>query len=468
MDRTATLIAHLEQFTETAADPAVATQPAELSPREQVYRAVAQRLTPAIEHQRDACAFLLDGEVEATHEQQRDALTVLREAEALFPIDPMPALGRWLTRLRELTAFVEATASRADWLGDPLLPPAAEAPGAASAPATASATLEPDDVPLYDLQDEIGRGIVRLTAQAQAIAAQAQATTSAPAQPAGEPADPRTDPALNQQLAEVLAAAAQPQTRALDAILATDQGAATSAQGELGDVLVRALDLFPKSIEQRLRALIARQAQHNVAVAVAGGDDQGADDQAAKPSWRVLADTLAAKLKALLTSPAKLAEGLASAQELIEGDTRQVESDLKERATAAAGQGGAGTQDPQVQAFIQAGRHVEEADRHMLEAAEEIKRAAVESALDRLAKDGPVQTAQRVALEELVKALEALNPDQQQDQQDPQQDDQNQEEQPQPQPRQDIRRAMERLDREREKAERQINRKRRPTVIKDW
>jgi DNA polymerase III delta prime subunit len=123
-----------------------------------------------------------------------------------------------------------------------------------------------------------------------------------------------------------------------------------------------------------------------------------------------------------------------------------------------------------VQALIEAGRHVGEADRQMLSAIEELQAAAVASSLTKLEPEGPVPTAQTAATEALVRALTALNPpqDEQQQDQDEQQQDSEQQQEQQPQPRQDIRRAMEQLDQEREQAERQLYRDRPSSTGKNW
>ncbi len=467
MDRTDTLVDHLERFTESADEEPAATQPASESPREQVYHEAAKRLAPALERQRDACAYLLDGELTSTREQQLEALEAMREAEMLFPLDPTQALARWHGEERGLSELVKTFGAPADWQRDPLLPPD-EHDGATSQPASQPADLAPTDIPIYDTQEQIGRGLARLTAQARAIATHAPAPTSAPAGAPGQPPDPRTDPELNKRLAEVLATAQAPQARCLTAIAETDKNATASAQEEISEIIIEALDLFPKSLEQRLRELIVRQAGLNgeVAGAAEAGDDSATEEVPDKSSLRRLADGLLSRLKSLIASPATLAETMADKQTAIETDTRSVEEEVKQQATSAAGQQG-GAQSPQVQAFIEAGRHLSEADRQMLAAVEELKQAAVEATLNRLAAEGPVQTTQKEALEALIKALEALNPKQDEDQQD-QDDQQQQEQQQQQQQRQDIRRAMERLNKQREEAEQKLYRGRPKRAIKDW
>ena len=126
-------------------------------------------------------------------------------------------------------------------------------------------------------------------------------------------------------------------------------------------------------------------------------------------------------------------------------------------------------QSPQVQAYIEASKHLEQADFEMLVAIESIDKAIVQDALGPMEADGPVQAAQANALEELMKALAALRPPDDQPQCD-QKDEQNQQQQEEQEDQgsENARRALERADQEREQAERELYQRRPRTVIKDW
>jgi hypothetical protein len=468
LQRTDTLAGHLEQFTETADDKSATTQPATESPREQLYHEAARRLESALDHQRAAAAYLLEGQLDAVYQQQRQAVDALREVERLFPLDPVKALARWHGEQQQLAQIVSGYEHPGDWQVDPMLPPTERDPAASqptTQPDTLSVTVAPEDIPIHDSQTQIGLGLARLAVQAQTIAAHTPETpTSAPAT---EP-DPRTDPELNRRLAEVLAKAEAPHTRCLTAIAELNRDATASAQEELSGIIRQALDLFPKSLEERLQLLIARQEQLNAeTTAAADPEDDAADEDGS--AWQSLGRTMLGKMKTLLSSPSAAAKALAEQQTRIQTDTRQVEGDIKQQATTMAG-GQDGAQNPRVQALIEAGRHVGEADRQMLSAIEELQAAAVASSLTKLEPEGPVPTAQTAATEALVRALTALNPpqDEQQQDQDEQQQDSEQQQEQQPQPRQDIRRAMEQLDQEREQAERQLYRDRPSSTGKNW
>jgi hypothetical protein len=112
---------------------------------------------------------------------------------------------------------------------------------------------------------------------------------------------------------------------------------------------------------------------------------------------------------------------------------------------------------------------VEQADFEMLVAIEGLDKAIVQDDLGPMESEGPVQPAQAKALEELLKALAALRPPDDQSQCDQQdQPDQRQPQESEDQGRENARRAVERADQEREEAERELHQRRPRAVIKDW
>jgi hypothetical protein len=93
--------------------------------------------------------------------------------------------------------------------------------------------------------------------------------------------------------------------------------------------------------------------------------------------------------------------------------------------------------------------------------------AVVDDSLRPLQPGGPVQDAQGKALEELVKALAALKPPASQPSQDQGERKQQQQDQAQ-EKQQDRQRELDRIDKQREQAERELYQRRPRTVIKDW
>ena len=94
MEQCGSFAGHLAQFTESMDndDQASSAEPAEPTPREQVYHLAAGQLEEAIESQRDAAAFLLDSEVDGSYEQQVEALNDMHVAKRIFPQGPGQAL----------------------------------------------------------------------------------------------------------------------------------------------------------------------------------------------------------------------------------------------------------------------------------------------------------------------------------------------------------------------------------------
>lgn len=466
LERTSTLADQLEQFKEaakhqqTSPQAPPATQPAEKTPREQIYQFVAGQLKPAIEAQRDSCAFLLDGELEKAYEHLKKAREAMRGAGLAFPLEPAPMLHRWRSDLEQLKTLVSNVKKEVDWLRDPLVSEAAP-------PDTA--TWDAADTAIHDLQDQIGRGVARLLQQAEHVSTSTQPAEEPTA--ADAPPNPILDKELNAKLADILRKAAEPQAKCLAEIVARNQPGTITAQDALAKILDEAIRLLPRSIEERLAELIQRQQALNEEVKGAAGEE----GEESGGSMLGQVRKFASKLKAALfrTKPADVATAKRETQKGIHTDTVAVDDEVRKQIPSGQQDqpnGSAGQQDPKVQAHIEAGKHLELAEFEMLTAIEGLEKAAIEDSLRTLRPAGVVQTAQAKALEELIKALAALRPPQSQ----PHQDDQEQKkEEKKPESKeqdniQDTRRAVERLDRERERAQRELYQKRARTVIKDW
>lgn len=466
MEQTGVFADHLGRYRETQDSPATApagSRPATEPPRERLYHAASRQLKPpATDAMRDACAFFLDGRMDQAYRQQRQAVQAMREAAALFPMDPVRTLARAKTQQAELRGLVEGIANDQDWLRDPLL---------AEAPIPADARWNPADTALHDAQDQIGRDLERLKRQCRAIA-----TASRPAgeeSSPGRPGDPAVDPELLEKLVVLLDKAVAPQAECLDAIAARNKALTLSRQQQVAGIIDEALSLFPKSIEQRIAELIVRQAALNDEVRAAAGDSEAGTGDAAGALLGKVRE-LTAKLKAIVlrTKPAEIAERFANRQRAIEKDTVAVADEVKKNIPTSTSQPGAAptTQGSaqETQAYIAAGKHLEKADFEMLAAAEGLEKAVVGNTLKPLQAAGPVQPSQATALEELRKALESLQPpEQRQQQQDRKKDDQ-QKQEPQQKPKQDVRRSVDQMDREREEAMRQLYKVPPRQVIKDW
>jgi len=467
MESTGTFADELSQFREGASDQdpsSPATQPAQETPREKVYHAAARQIESAVEAQRDACAHLLDGEIRPACEKQFAAVEAMYAALYLFPLDPPRALVKARgeqAQLKELVATIEADEH---WLRDPLL---------AEARIPAGASWEPDKTAIYYRQFQVGNLLSILRLQCRHIAA-----TSRPADTPGAPPgqeNPLLDPELNARLAEVLDQVESLRTECLEAITARDKDATLAVQDKLLEVIDAALELLPKTIEQRIAELIVRQGRLNAQVkAEAGEVDPDTADEGLSALDKVRKWAARLKSKLIGDPPAKVAETLRGQQKDIQAETAAVGQDVRHQIPAGtATQPGSASpppagQPPQVQAYIEAGKHLADADAEMTAAVEGLDRAVIEDSLKPMGADGPVQKPQAKALEELVKALAALRPpttqphDDQQEQKDQQQDQQQQ------QADQDVQRQVDRLDNERERAQRELYQKRPRTVIKDW
>ncbi len=462
LEQTGTFADHLEQFREQAPTTQPAgTQPAADTPREKLYRAAAGALKPAMTAMKDACAFFLDGRTDSAHAQQRAALDAIRTAIAMFPVEPDRALAQLRIRQAELTKLVSGITAPEHWLRDPLVGQADPPPGAA---------WEPKNTALYDGQHQIGEDLARLAAQCRHVATASRPVGSEG--PGGPPPPPAMDRELNTRLADLLEPAAAPQAECLRAIVDRRKDAVLAAQKRIAEIIDAALDLFPKSIEQRLAELIVRQARLNGEVrSEAGEAPANAKDAAGAILDKVRELTAKLKSAILRSRPADVAGRFAEQQRDIRQETAAVGTEIRKKIPTAGSQPSGAPpsgREQEAQAYIEAGKHVEKADFEMLAAAEGLDRAVVENSLRPLRADGPVQRPQATALEELRKALAALRPPEsqpQQQDQDQKKDDRQQQRQPE---RQDVRRAVEQQENEREKAMRELYKVRPREVLKDW
>ncbi|NLU22882.1 MAG: hypothetical protein GXW89_19555 [Phycisphaerae bacterium] len=486
MENTATFADHLAQFRERGdADTATAagaqshgaqsgapsaSQPAEETPREKVYHVAARQMEKAVEAQREACAFLLDGEIETAHEKQSAARDELYTALYLFPFDPGQVLVKARVEQEQLREVVGGIKAGEDWLRDPLLPEVT-LPG--------EVQEEADKMPIYGDQARIGRVLSLLKRQCEHVAATSQPAAEG-GQDAGSPGEnaeapePMLDPELNRKLAEVLKDVEELDKKCLEGIVAKNQQATLAGQDELIKVIDAALELLPKTLEQRITELIVRQARLNAEVQGEAGRPSSASGGAvgaALDEIRNLATRFKSKL--LGTKPAKLAATLSAKQQSIRTDTAEVQDEIRQKipagADAQASAGPAASQPAELKAYIEASKHLNEAGGHMDASVKGFEQAVVEDSLRPMQPGGPVQTRQAGALEELVKALAALKPPSTQPSED--NEDQTQRQQPQRQQQeqdQDRQRNVEKMEKERERAERELYQRRPRTVIKDW
>ncbi len=465
MERTAMLADNLAQFREVTEESPTppATQPADKTPRETIYHAAAGQLDKAaIVSQRDACAFLLDGEVNEAHDKQFTALDEMHAALYLFPLNPAQTLVKARTGQAQLKELVETIESDKDWLRDPLL---------AEATIPDDAEWEPDKTAIHYRQLQISNVLALLHLQCQYIAAMSQPANE-PA-PASEQENPLLDPELNARLAEVLAGADELREPCLSAIAAKDKDAALAAQAKMLEIIDAALELLPKTIEQRIAELIVRQARLNEEVkAEVGEANPDAGNESVSPLQKIRKWAARLKSKLFDTPAGEGARMLRGQQEDIQSETTGVNDEIRQQIPSGtttqpgASPPPAGTQSPQVQAYIEASKHLADADTEMGAAIRGFDKAVVENSSRPMRADGPVQTAQTRALEELVRALAALQPPENQPQENGQ--DQQDRQQQQRQDNQDVQREVDRLDRERERAMQELYQKRPRTVIKDW
>lgn len=461
MEETDRFAGALAQFKESAdanpAAPPASTQPSEPTPREQVYQKVAQTLDKAVTAQRDACAYLLDGELAEGQEQEYQAMEAMVEAAYYLPQQPDQALAAAYTMQTPLQEQAKAIEEPNGWLGDPAVGEV-EFEGQFDWPA--------DKTAYHFNQQRVWRTLNVLQQRCAYLATTSQPAESQQPSPQGQQQNPLLDPELNKKLAQVLAKADEPGNQALQAIVERDKEAWLGAQQKIMKVIEEAADLLPKSLTQRLAELIRQQAMLNEQTQSEAGDKQ--EDAQTQDLLGKVQD-LATRLKNKLfkRKPADVAAGLSKNQQKIYDSTLEVHEELKKMIPSGQAPAVGGGQDAKVQSYIQAGRHLEEAELEMLTATEGLDKAAVQNSLQPIKAEGPVQVAQQKALEALLKALQTLQ-DPQQEQEQEQQQKQDQQQQQEQQQQQDRRRQVEQMDRQREEARRQLHQKKPRTVIKDW
>lgn len=467
MEATGTLADNLAQFREQQKDQqqpvttsAPSTQPAEETPREKAYHAAAQQLTKAIESQRTACAFLLDNELRPGYDKQAAARDEMTVALYMFPLDPAQVLVKARGQQTELREMVNNFKVAPDWLRDPLLPEV-------SLPKDAQ--WDADKTPIHYAQTQIGITLALLHRQCEYVA-----TTTQPAeqpQAPQQPKEPLLDPELNRKLADILQPAEALEKQCLAAIVAKDKKPTLAAQDELIKIIDAALDVLPKTLEQKVTELIIRQNQLNADVQAEAGTPTNATNGSAAAALDEVRKW-ATRFKSVLMhgKPSAVAEALSTRQKTLRSDTDAVNEEVRKNVpsgAAAQPSAPATSQPAELKGFIEAAKHLTEAGNHMDTALKGFDQAVVENSLKPLAPEGPVQDPQLKALKELIEALKALKPPatQPSDDQDQQKQQQQQNQQSQDEEKQ---REIERLDKERERAERELHQRRPRTVIKDW
>lgn len=461
MERTGELADQLAQYRQQqpgaggAATSQPSTQPAEKTPLEKAYHAAAEQLGKAVDSQKDACAFLLDGEIKPGWDKQFAALQQMYGALFLYPLDPAPALAKAKAVQQMLRELVDKIRKDTDWLSDPLL-------GDVEWPK--DATWDADKTSIFIQQTVVTGTLAMLRNQFRIL-------STRPADDAGVPQEekdnPMLDRELNDKLSKVLESAPQVGQRCITAIVDRNRKETLAAQDELLKMIDAALELLPRTIEQRLKELIVRQAELNSQVKAEAGEEPV--DEAKKPSPLDEIRKWAAELKTKLLAPraAKVADDFRVRQEKIRKDTGVAAEQIRQEIPGGEAPPPPASQPSRQQALIEAGKHVALADEQMSLALEGLSKASVENSRKPLKSGGPVQAPQAKALEELIKALMALQPPQSQPQGD-QQDQQDRRQQEQQQDKQDIQRALEQAERQRQEAERQLHQRRPRTVIKDW
>jgi len=408
----------------------------------------------------------------------------------LFPMEPGQGLVKARLEQELLRGIVEAVKAGEDWLRDPLL---------AQVVLPKEVQEDAAKTPIHQAQARVGIALSLLKRQCEHVAATSQpaddggqgagsaGTPPGPplvkggkagspgAGPADEQKEPMLDPELNRKLADALKGVDDLEKKCLAAIVVKDQKATLAAQDELLKVIDAALELLPKTIEQKITELIVRQARLNSEVqaeAGAGGPEPKNAAVAALDEARKWAIRFKSKL--LGVKPAQVADALSTRQQGIRAGTQAVNEEVRQKIPGGAeGQAGAGSPPPASQpaeqkANIEASKHLTEAENHMGACLKGFEQAIVEDSLRPMQSGGAVQTGQGKALEELVKALAALKPPATQPNQD-QEDQKKQQQQQQPQEQdQDKQREVEQMDKERERVERELQQREKRIVIKDW
>ncbi len=462
MERTGELADQLTQYRQGQADSAAtqpATQPAEATPLEKAYHAAAEQLKKAIDSQKDACAFLLDGEIQPGWDKQFKALEQMYGALFLYPLDPALALAKAKAVQQMLRELVEKIRKDSDWLNDPIL-------GDVEWPK--DATWDPDKTGIFVQQSVVVGTLVLLQNQFRIL-------STRPADEAGVPQEakenPMLDRELNDKLSKMLESAPEVGQRCLKAITDHNRKDTLAAQDELLKMIEAAMELLPRTIEQRLKELIARQAELNSQVKAEAGDEPPGESKKPSPLDEIRKWAADLKTKLLAPKAAKVAEDFRARQEKIEKDTgvaaEQIRQEIPGGAASQPSAAPPASQPSRQQALIEAGKHVASADEQMVQAIEGLDKAAVENSRKPLKAGGPVQVPQAKALEELLKALMALQPPQSQPQDD-QENQQDRQQQEQQRDRQEIQREIEQAEKQRQEAERQLRQRAPRTVIKDW
>lgn len=466
MERTGELADQLAQYRQPkaegmAGDPSSqpATQPAEETPLEKAYHAAAGQLKKAIDSQRDACAFLLDGEIKSGWDKQFTALEQMYGALFLYPLDPGPALAKTKASQQILRELVDKVRKEVDWLGDPLL-------GEVQWPEDAK--WDADKTSIFVQQAVVVGTLTMLQNQFRVL-------STRPADEAGVPQEQKDNPLLdrelNEKLSKILEPAPETGQQCMKGITEHNRKDVLAAQDELLKMIEAASDLLPRTIEQRLQELIVKQAELNSQAKAEAGEQPG--DESRRPSPLDEVRKWAADLKTTLLAPkaSKVADEFRERQEKIQKDTGVAAEQIRQEIPAEAASQPAGappsSQPSRAQALIEAGKHVALADEQMTGAVEGLNKASVENSRKPFKSGGPVQVPQAKALEELLKALMALQPPQSQPQND-QQDQQDQQQERQPDKQQDVQRQIEQAEKQRQEAERQLHQRRPRTVIKDW
>jgi tetratricopeptide (TPR) repeat protein len=471
MERCGVLADNLGQFKEAAPDPAAranpptppSTQPAEETPRERIYHAAAEQVENAVEAERDACAHLLDAEIQPAHDRQFAALEQLHKALYLFPQNPAQALVRARADQVMLKGLVESITSPEQWLVDPSIPEARIPP---------DAEWDSERTAMFIRQLHVGNMLVLLRMQCEHIAESAAEQDDAPS-PSPEQQNPMLDPELNRKLADALVGIDELRMTVAQAVADRNREATLAAQEQILAIIDAAIELLPKTIEQRIAELIVEQSRLNDETK-AQAPDADADEATASPLQEVRQWAVQLKNKLFGEAPERIAGGLLAEQTTTREGTQAVAQEVRAQVPAGVSTqpsgGGAspGGQQEQVQAYIEAGRHLARADERMVDAIGGFQEAVVDKSLSPLRKDGPVRPTQEEALQALVEALAALRPPEPQDQQD-EQNQQQQQNQPQPKPDdQDLQRQLEQMEKERERARQGLYERRPREVIKDW
>ena len=465
MERTGELADQLAQYRQQQADAGGAatsqasTQPVEKTPLEKAYHAASEQLRKAVDSQKDACAFLLDGEIKPGWDKQFAALEQMYGALFLYPLEPAPALAKARAIQQVLRGLVAEVKKETDWLSDPLL-------GDVEWPKDAK--WDADKTSIFVQQAVVGGTLTLLQNQFRILSTRPADEAQVPQEQQG---NPMLDRELNEKLSKILEPAPETGQRCLKAITERSRKDTLAAQDELLRMIDEAMELLPRTIEQRLQELIVKQAELNSQVKVEAGDQPV--DESKKPSPLDEVRKWAAELKTRLLAPraSKVADGFRERQEKIQKDCGKAAAQIRDEIPAEAASQPAGappaSQPSRVQALIEAGKHVGAADEQMTQAIEGLNKASVENSRKPLKSGGPVQAPQAKALEELIKALMVLQPPQSQPQDD-QRDQEDRQQQEQQRDRQDIQRALEQAEKQRRGVERQLHQRRPRTVIKDW